>query len=78
MHRPGIASVEGDVIWLRGTTLEEVERYHRDTLKLAVDQANKIYEEHRQAEKARLEADTELKRRHKQSVDDAAKRISFD
>lgn len=78
MHRPGIASVEGDVVWLRGTTLEEVERYHRDTLKLAVDQANKVYEDHRTADQARREAEAESKLRHEQSVQDAAKRISFD
>ncbi len=43
MHRSGIASVEGDVVWLRGTTLDEVERYHRDTLVLAVNAANAEY-----------------------------------
>ena len=41
MHRPGIASVYGNKIYLDGTTLEEVERYHKKTLKLAVDIANK-------------------------------------
>ena len=43
MHRPGIASVNYDVIWLRGTTIEEVKKYHRDTLVLAIDEANKAY-----------------------------------
>ncbi len=32
MHRPGIANVIGNTIVLDGTTLEEVEKYHRDTL----------------------------------------------
>jgi len=40
MHRPGIASVEGDKVVLNGTTIEEVERYHKKTLKIAVDMAN--------------------------------------
>jgi len=33
MHRPGIACVVGDRIILDGTTVEEIEKYHRDTLK---------------------------------------------
>ncbi len=40
MHRPGIATVTGDKIILDGTTIEEVERYHRDTLMLCVKIAN--------------------------------------
>lgn len=32
MHRPEIASVHEDKIILDGTTIEEVEKYHRDTL----------------------------------------------
>lgn len=78
MHRPGIADVEGDIIWLRRTTLEEVERYHRDTLKLAVEAANKIYEEHARQRVARQQAELERDRLHKESVQAAAKRISFD
>jgi hypothetical protein len=42
MHRPRIATVRGDRIVLDGTTIEEVERYHFDTLKLAVAEANRI------------------------------------
>lgn len=41
MHRPGIASASGDRIWLRGTTIEEIEKHHLTTLKLCVDVANK-------------------------------------
>ena len=41
MHRPGIASVHGDTILLDGTTLEEVSNYHKDTLILCVDEANR-------------------------------------
>ena len=78
MHRPGIASVEGDVIWLRGTTLEEVEKYHRDTLKLVVDQANKNLERIRSEEEAKRFKEAERERLHRESVEDASKRISFD
>lgn len=41
MHRPGIASVIRDKIILNGTTIEEVKAYHRETLILAVAEANK-------------------------------------
>lgn len=41
MHRPGIASVAGARIWLRGTTIEEIEKHHLATLKLCVGVANK-------------------------------------
>ncbi len=78
MHRPGIASVEGDIVWLRGTTLEEVEKYHRDTLKLVVAEANTRHEHIRRREDAKGDAEAERERRHRASVDDAAKRISFD
>lgn len=78
MHRPGIATVEGDVVWLRGTTLDEVERYHRDTLKLAVDQANKVYEEMHREQEGHQRVEAERKQAHEESVKNAAKRISFD
>ena len=45
MHRPGIASVVGDTIILDGTTIEEVQKYHSDTLKLCIDVANKKEQE---------------------------------
>ena len=41
MHRPGIASVYKDEIILDGTTIEEVKDYHRATLILCVEEANK-------------------------------------
>ena len=41
MHRPRIASVLGDQIILDGTTIEEVRDYHRETLLLCVQKANK-------------------------------------
>lgn len=43
MHRPGIASVMGNKIILDGTEIEEVERYHKGTLKLCVKVANEKY-----------------------------------
>ncbi len=40
-HRPGIARIEGDRIILDGTTVEEVEKRHRDTLKVVVETVNR-------------------------------------
>ena len=48
MHRPGIAKVNSGKIVLEGTTIEEVKSYHRDTLILAVNEANKKYNEYTQ------------------------------
>lgn len=77
MHRPGIARIYGDKVLLEGTTVDEVEKYHRNTLLLAAEEANRGYAElemrrraHEEQERARLEA-------HKKSVEDAAKRLKF-
>lgn len=77
MHRPGIASVRGDKVYLDGTTIEEVEKYHRDTLVLSVDVANK-------EEKAAIEKQIELKNaerkrreEHEESVRNSASKIKF-
>jgi uncharacterized membrane protein len=78
MHRPGIARVSGDRIILDGTTMEEVEKYHLKTLKLAVEVANDA--EAKAAEKDRRQADEEKAREknHRQDVEEAARRLDFD
>lgn len=78
MHRPGIASSYGNQVILNGTTIEEVEKYHKDTLKLAVDVANQQMAQfnlkrQQQAEKVRIE-----KENHKKNIDDISNRINFD
>ena len=78
MHRPGIARIGGDKIYLEGTTVDEVERYHRDTLKLAVEDANQITAEYDAEQRARFEMERKRAEEHEQSVREAAKRISFD
>ena len=78
MHRPGIARVRGDRIVLDGTTIEEVEKYHRDTLILCVKRANEVIAEWEaksaQAEQERLRQSQE----HRKSVEDVSRRIKFD
>lgn len=78
MHRPGIASVSGDTIVLDGTTLDEVKRYHRDTLKLALAAANRQYSE---LQAGRLVAAEKKRARfesHRAEVAKKAGDISFD
>jgi hypothetical protein len=77
-HRPGIAHVEGDRIILDGTTVEEVEATHRDTLKAVVEKVNQDIAEHEAKQRRAREAREEQLRQHEQSARDAAKRISFD
>ena len=78
MHRPGIASVRGDTIVLDGTTVEEVGRYHRPTLVLAVSEANTKFSA---LESQRMQAaETERLRveEHRRNVSEAAKKLRFD
>ena len=77
MHRPGIARIHGDKVILNGTTVAEVERYHRDTLILAAEEANKGYIEWQRRRQAAEERERGRLDAHKQSVEDAAKRLKF-
>lgn len=78
MHRPGNASVYGNKIYLDGTTIEEVECYHKKTLKLAVDVANKNYAEILARRIQQEEQERIRKEQHKKNIVDINKRISFD
>lgn len=78
MHRPGIASISGNKIYLNGTTMEEVERYHKKTLKLAVEVANKTFSEIQMRKRLKEEHEKNLREQHKKNIDDISKRISFD
>jgi hypothetical protein len=78
MHRPGIASVSGNKIILDGTDIEEVERYHKSTLKLAVEVANNTLKEIRLRQKQKAEQERKREEEHKNKINDISKRISFD
>ncbi len=78
MHRAGIASTYGNQVILDGTTIEEVEKYHKNTLKLAVEVANQRLEQinlrkQQQAERERIE-----KENHRKNINDISNRINFD
>lgn len=77
MHRSGIAQINGDKVILDGTTIDEVEDYHRNTLLLASEEANKGYaklearrRDYEERERIRVET-------HKKSVEDAARKLKF-
>lgn len=78
MHRPGIASIHGATVTLNGTTVEEVERYHRDTLQLAVAEANRQYREWRHKQDQLRAREQALREEQRKRVEDASKRIKFD
>ena len=78
MHRRGIASVSGDRVYLDGTTMEEIERYHRDTLKLAIQETNREIDEHEQQQRAAAERARREREDHERTVREAAQRLKFD
>lgn len=77
MHRPGIASVIGDRIVLNGTCIEEVRNYHRDTLVLCVDEANKQEARILDEEQKRMEQQNRFIQEHKAEVSSIAGEMKF-
>ncbi len=77
-HRPGIASVSGNRLFLEGTTIEEVEEVHLTTLELAIDAANHEFREIVDSEARRQRAEEAVRKRHRRNVRDIASRITFD
>lgn len=77
MHRFGIASVVGDKIILNGTTVEEVRDYHRETLTLCVEAANKKEVEIRQKKQAQREREEMRTRNHYDNVNSVVEEIEF-
>ena len=78
MHRPGIARASGDRINLNGTTIEEVQQYHRDTLVLCVKETNRLVDEFNENKRREEEAQKSASRDHKAHVRDTAQKIQFD
>lgn len=77
MHRPGIASVVNDTIVLDGTTMEELEKYHAETLKVVVADLNKRYADFHQDARAQRQAERMIEQSHRSTVDDIANRLDF-
>jgi hypothetical protein len=77
-HRPGILSLRGATVTLNGTTIEEVEKCHRDTLQLAVSESNRQYREWLAAQRSREAKEKSLREDHQSRVSQAGSRIKFD
>jgi len=77
MHRPSIASIQGDKVYLNGTTIEEIERYHRDTLVLSVEVANKKENAAIEHQFGFEEVERKKRQMHTDSIRNNAKRIKF-
>lgn len=75
MHRPGIGSVSGRTFVLDGTTLEEVEQYHLETLECAISATNQQYEETVHRQRAQNATDAAAQKEHEARVTSAMGRI---
>lgn len=78
MHRRGIASVSGDRIVLDGTTVDEIERYHAETLRHVIREVNRQVADVEAAELVREELEESERKAHEEAVREAAKRLSFE
>lgn len=78
MHRPGIASVNGNKIILDGTRIEEIEKYHKKTLTLAVEVANQKCKDFRIRKKQQVEEEQIEIENHKKKIENISKKIKFD
>ena len=78
MHRPRIASVRGAKIILDGTTIEEVKKYHRDTLVACVGVANQKEKEFLEHKRREQELRRQRAEEHRKEVKDASEDLSFD
>lgn len=77
MHRPRIASVVGDKIILNGTTIEEVRDYHKETLELCINEANKKESEILREEQRKREQAETRRKKHYDSVNKVIEEIRF-
>lgn len=78
MHRPGISGVRGSTVVLTETTMDEVRRYHLQTLKLAVMETNRQYVENRERQRARTTAAQEAARQRLDEAQRIAEELDFD
>jgi hypothetical protein len=78
MHRPSIGKVSGDRIILDGTTIEEVEKYHKETLLIVIERVNQEIAELESRKRREAEAALQRKQQHESTVNEMSKRIKFD
>lgn len=77
MHRPRIAMIDEDRLILNGTTIEEVQKYHNDTLKLCIDKANEKEQEFLNETKKQKILEEQRKNQHLANITKIADEIQF-
>jgi len=78
MHRPEIARVSGDRIVLNGTTIEEVQKYHRNTLVLCIQETNRVITDHEVTIRMAEEEERRFREEHRARVRDLSNKVKFD
>jgi len=76
-HRPGILHVAGDRLMLDGTTIEEVRDVHSTTLRLVVDQVNRLAAAQQAEALRQREAERVRAQQHADHVKRVAGEINF-
>jgi hypothetical protein len=77
-HRPGIAQVYGDKIVLTRTTIEEVQKAHRHTLKVVVDKVNTEIAEFVKKRRVAEQSKADQSQQHQENVRRVAGDLKFD
>ena len=78
MDRPEIVSIRNNVIWLNGTTIEEMEKYHRDTVIKCVVEANHKLQKYLEQKERVKQRKLEQKEKPEENVASTAAKIKFD
>lgn len=77
MHRPSIASVEDNLIILNGTTIEEVEKNHKETLLKAIEIANQKEKEYFQQKDMQEESRKSREAKQREDINSKIDKIGF-
>ena len=77
MHRPGVCKVVGDTVVLDGTTIEELEGTHLETLRLVLERANATVGQSERQQRIREERERTDREEHQEKVRDAARKLRF-
>ncbi len=78
MHSPGIASVSGDTVTLDGTTMDELEKYHVETLRHVLAKVNDDVAQYERDQRVRAEKKARELAEHEENVRDTSSRLKFD
>lgn len=77
MHRPGICRVVGDTVVLDGTTMDEIERYHAETLRHIIAKVNDDVVEPEAKQRRIEEQRGQAEAQHRREIDEISDRLDF-